>query len=64
LAAVARHTFTVSAVGGGPFESHVGTLAVCNLLVAGVAVRLRHEATERLDLAEAEWRQRQALTDG
>lgn len=64
LAAVARHTLTVSAVGGGPFESHVGTLAVCNLLVAGVAVRLRHEATERLDLAEAEWRQRQALTDG
>lgn len=64
LAIVAEHTLTVSAVGGGPFESHVGTLALCNLLVAGVAGRLRHEATGRLDHAEAEWRRQQALTDG
>lgn len=64
LAGFAEHTLTVSAVGGGPFESHVGTLALCNLLVAGVAGRLRHEATERLDRAEDEWRRQQALTDG
>lgn len=64
LAAVADHTLTVSAVGGGPFESHVGTLALCNLVVAGVAARLREQATDRLDRAEAAWRGRQALTDG
>lgn len=64
LASRSRHTLTVSAVGGGPFESHVGTLALCNLLVAAVAGRLREQATDRLDRAEDAWRRRQALTDG
>ena len=53
LATVADRTFTVSAAGGGPFDSHVGTLSLCNVLVAGVADRLREVATERLDRTEA-----------
>lgn len=64
LATLADRTVTVSAVGGGPFESHVGTLAFCNVVVAGVAARLRGTATERLDRAESAWRRRDSLTDG
>ncbi len=63
LASLADRTFTVSAAGGGPFDSHVGTLALANLVVAGVADRLRAEATERLDRAEAAWRASGSLTD-
>lgn len=63
LAALADRTFTVSAAGGGPFDSHVGTLAFANLAVAGVADRLRAQATDRLDRAEAAWRASGSLTD-
>jgi len=63
LAALADRTFTVAAGGGGPFDSHVGTLALLNVLVAGVADRLRKEATERLDRAESAWQAGGALTD-
>ena len=63
LAALAERTLTVAAAGGGPFDSHVGTLALINVLVAGVADRLRREATERLDRAEAAWQAGGALTD-
>ena len=63
LAAVADRTFTVAAAGGGPFDSHVGTLALANVAVAGVADRLRADATERLDRAETAWREGGALTD-
>ncbi len=63
LAALADRTFTVSAAGGGPFDSHVGTLAFANLAVAGVADRLRAEAVHRLDRAEAAWRAAGSLTD-
>ena len=56
LAAVAEVTFVVSAASAGPFDSHVGTLAVFNLLVASVAEQLRDVATERIDLLEAAWR--------
>jgi DNA-binding MurR/RpiR family transcriptional regulator len=63
LAALAEHTFTVAAAGGGPFDSHVGTLALTNLIVAALADRLRAEATDRLDRAEAAWRIGDALTD-
>ena len=60
---MADRTFTVSAAGGGPFDSHVGTLSLCNVLVAGVADRLREVATERLDRTEAAWREAGSLTD-
>ncbi len=63
LAGLAERTLTVAAAGGGPFDSHVGTLALINVLVAGVADRLRREATERLDRAEAAWQAGGALTD-
>jgi DNA-binding MurR/RpiR family transcriptional regulator len=63
LASSADRTFTVAAAGGGPFDSHVGTLALANVIVAGVADRLRAEATDRLDRAEAAWRAGDALTD-
>lgn len=63
LAALADRTFTVVAGGGGPFDSHVGTLSLANLLVAGVADRLRAEATDRLDRAESAWRADGSLTD-
>lgn len=63
LAAHADRTFTVAAAGGGPFDSHVGTLALANLVIAGVASRLRTEATHRLDRAEEAWRKSGSLTD-
>jgi DNA-binding MurR/RpiR family transcriptional regulator len=63
LAALADRTLTVAAAGAGPFDSHVGTLALVNVLVAGVADRLRREATERLDRAESAWQAGGALTD-
>jgi len=55
--------FTVAAEGVGPFDSHVGTLALVNALVAGVAVRLRADATVRLDRIEAAWRRAGALRE-
>lgn len=39
----------------GPFESQVGLLALCNLLVSGVVERLRRSVTRRLDKLEETW---------
>lgn len=47
--------FAVRAEGVGPFDSHVGTLALLHALVAGVADRLRGPAAERLDRIESAW---------
>ncbi|MFZ9629081.1 MAG: MurR/RpiR family transcriptional regulator [Ilumatobacteraceae bacterium] len=63
IATLATRSFTVSAAGAGPFDSHVGTLALANLVVAGVADRLRGVAVQRLDRAEAAWRAADSLTD-
>lgn len=63
VAACAQRTLVVTAAGAGPFDSHVGTLALMNVLVAGTAIRLRGVATERLDRAEAAWRASNALTE-
>lgn len=63
LAGSAARTFTVAAAGVGPFDSHVGTLALANLLVAAVADRVRSSATERFDRAEQAWQAVRALTD-
>ena len=64
----ARHrrgqvAFVVAAEGAGPFDSHVGTLALANALVTGVAARLRRPATDRLDRVESAWQAAHALTD-
>ena len=55
LARGADVVFTVAAEGPGPFDSHVGTLALLDALVAGVSDRLRASATTvaRIDSVEA-----------
>ncbi len=63
LADLADRTFVVHAAGAGPFDSHVGTLALANALVAGVADGLRASATRRLDQIEAAWKAADALLD-
>jgi DNA-binding MurR/RpiR family transcriptional regulator len=63
LARSADHAFVVEAASAGPFDSHVGTLALLDLLVADVATALRSSATERLDRLEAAWQRADALTD-
>lgn len=55
--------FAVTAEGAGPFDSHVGTLALLHALVAGVADRLRTSATDRLDRIEAAWTAARSLRD-
>lgn len=52
LARGAAVTFVLAAEGPGPFDSHVGTLALLNALVAGVADRMRTSAASRLDAIE------------
>jgi DNA-binding MurR/RpiR family transcriptional regulator len=64
LATDAAAWFTVTAEGAGPFDSHVGTLALLHALLAGVADRLRGTATDRLDRIEAAWRDAKVLDDG
>lgn len=64
LAAVAEHTFVLSAGAVGPFDSHVGTLALLNLVVHGTAGRLAASAPARLDRIEAAWRDGSSLVDG
>lgn len=63
LTAGAAASFTAAVTGAGPFDSHVGLLALANALVAGVAARLRRSATDRLDEVEAAWRAAAVLTD-
>jgi len=63
VAACSQRTLVVTAAGAGPFDSHVGTLALMNVLVAGAAIRLRGVAAERLDRAEAAWRASNALCE-
>jgi DNA-binding MurR/RpiR family transcriptional regulator len=63
LASSARYAFVVSARGAGPFDSHLGTLAVSDALIASIATRLRRSATERLDAAEAAWSDASDLVD-
>ncbi|HEX2381275.1 MAG TPA: MurR/RpiR family transcriptional regulator [Acidimicrobiales bacterium] len=55
LAALADATLVAAVEGTGPFDSHIGVLAIGNALVAGVAARLRHSATERIDRIEGAW---------
>jgi DNA-binding MurR/RpiR family transcriptional regulator len=66
LSPLARHatvTFVVAAEGAGPFDSHVGTLALANALVTGVAARIRRPATKRLDRVEAAWQAASTLLE-
>jgi DNA-binding MurR/RpiR family transcriptional regulator len=62
LAQQASASFVVTAEGAGPFDSHVGTLALVNALASGVARAGRRRAAARLDEVEAAWRATAALT--
>ena len=59
LAGVADEACLIEVPAIGPFDSSISAVAVAELMVAEVAVRLHDAATERLDHTEAMWR----LTD-
>ncbi len=63
LAQLAQRTMVLTAAALGPFDSHVGTLALGNVLVAGVADRLRESAAVRLERAEHAWRSAGSLVE-
>jgi DNA-binding MurR/RpiR family transcriptional regulator len=63
LADDAWASFVVRAEGVGPFDSHVGTLALTNALAAAVAACRRTTAADRLDRIEAAWRGLDALIE-
>ncbi len=63
LASVADRAFVIAAHSTGPFDSHVGTLALLDLFVIGTAGVDPVRATARLDRLEASWRAANALAD-
>ena len=63
LAMGAHHSFAISAASVSPFDSHVGTLALCDLLVGMTAERLKDSAADRLERVETAWAEGGALTD-
>jgi DNA-binding MurR/RpiR family transcriptional regulator len=63
LARLATATLAASAEGAGPFDSHLGVLAIGNALVAGVAARLRQSAIGRIDDVEDAWRATGAVVE-
>lgn len=64
VAACADVWFQVVASSSGPFDSHVGTMALLQLVVTEVARIRRVDAAERLDAMEQAWRRSGSLTDG
>jgi DNA-binding MurR/RpiR family transcriptional regulator len=64
LAMGAHQSFAVSAASVSPFDSHVGTLALFELVVGQVAERLKDSAADRLERVEAAWAEGRALIDG
>ena len=63
LARRAAVAFIVAAESGGPFDSHVGELALVNALLAGVAARLQAAAGERLRVIESAWASASVLVE-
>jgi DNA-binding MurR/RpiR family transcriptional regulator len=55
LAEQAAVAFAVAGESAGPFDSHIGALALFNALLAGTAAKLRATATKRIDAIEAAW---------
>jgi DNA-binding MurR/RpiR family transcriptional regulator len=64
IASQAQAAFAVSAGGAGPFDSHVGTLALFNAIITACAGQLRQSATQRLDRLERLWHDVGALSEG
>lgn len=62
IAATAEVTFVVAAGAVGPFDSHVGTLSLLNLVANGVAAELRTSAADRLAAIEDAWSAHGSLT--
>lgn len=63
LAQMADESFIIAVDSTTPFESHVGTLALMNRLILGVADRIRPAASARLAAVERVWTSGGALTD-
>lgn len=63
LAMSADFAFTLAAHSASPFDSQIATLALLELIVAGVAERIRDLAAPRLERAEAAWAAARSLTD-
>jgi DNA-binding MurR/RpiR family transcriptional regulator len=63
LAARADVTFVLSADSVGPFDSHVGTLALLNQIGAEVAGAQRASARDRLAAVEEAWSRHGSLTE-
>ena len=63
IAARSAVTLLVTAASESPFDSHVGTLALLELIAGRVARELRASATDRLATVEAAWRSGEALTE-
>lgn len=61
---LAKEVFAVVAEGVGPFDSHLGTHALANALVAGVAAELKGSASGRLARVEKAWEAGTSLVDG
>lgn len=64
IAARAAVTFLVSAGSDGPFDSHVGSLALLNLVAVRVASEMRASAADRLATIEAAWGTSRTLIEG
>lgn len=63
LALTADVTMTLAAESHSPFESHLGTLALFELLVAFTAERLLDSAASRLARTDGAWAAGESLTD-
>lgn len=63
FAALATETIVVAAASTAPFDSHVGTLAALNTVIAGVAAARRTDAADRLAKVEQAWATGNALID-
>lgn len=64
LANLADVAFDVAAASNGPFDSHVGTLALLNAVITSTAAELRESAAERLRAIEAAWNEHNSLEPG
>jgi DNA-binding MurR/RpiR family transcriptional regulator len=63
LAMMAHHSFAIAAASVSPFDSHVGTLALLNVIGAEVAGALRSSARDRLAAVEEAWSRHGSLTE-
>lgn len=61
LSSRANVAFDVHAASHGPFDSHVGTLALLNMVAVAVAAEIQAIAAPRLEAIEAAWRGHDSL---